>query len=99
MYNYRSNGAGITSTSKCSKKSLDTVWVVQQMIPWRRALGGSFDQWMFDQTLRRFGPLAYDRLQALDDIEMHSAFALMCDVFASVPEFEGDADHYAGALG
>lgn len=43
---------------------------------------------MFDQTLKQFGTLARDRLAALDDAEMRSAFALMCDILASVPEFE-----------
>lgn len=88
VYNYRNNPTSITHASKRSKKSLDTVWIVQQMISWRRALGGTFDQFMFDQTLKQFGALAYDRLAALDDAETQSAFALMCDVFSSVPEFE-----------
>lgn len=88
VYNYRNNPTSISHTSKRSKKSLDTVWIVQQMILWRRALGGAFDQFMFDQTLKQFGMLAYDRLTALDDAEMRSAFALMCDILASVPEFE-----------
>lgn len=88
VYNYRNNPTSITHTSKRSKKSLDTVWIVQQMISWRRALGGAFDQFMFDQTLKQFGTLARDRLAALDDAEMRSAFALMCDILASVPEFE-----------
>lgn len=87
-YHYRVNRKGICHTSRRSKKSLDTVWIVQQMILWRRALGGAFDQLMFDQTLKQFGMLAYDRLTALDGAEMRSAFALMCDILASVPEFE-----------
>lgn len=88
VYRYRINRKGICHTSQRSKKSLDTVWIVQQMILWRRALGGAFDQFMFDQTLKQFGMLAYDRLIALDGAEMCSAFALMCDILASVPEFE-----------
>lgn len=88
VYHYRVNRNGISHTSKTSKKSLDTVWVVQQMLAWRRSLGGAFDQWLFDQTLRQFGSLAYDRLEALDEEEKRPAFALMCDVLSSEPEFE-----------
>lgn len=70
VYLYRNNSKGITSNAKRSKKGLDTVWIVDELLSWCEQLGIPFDQRLYDTTLRQFGPIVWGRTRALDRKEI-----------------------------
>lgn len=74
VYCYRANPRGITATSVHSKKSLDSIWVVLEMLDEMRRLGIDMTLVLYEQTLHQFGPLLKARLASLDDSELHLAF-------------------------
>lgn len=74
VYYYRANPEGITATSASSKKSLDSIWVVMEMLDEMQRLGIDMTPVLYEQTLRQFGPLLRARLASLDDLELQLAF-------------------------
>lgn len=88
-YCYRMNGGSITNTCKASYKSLDSYWIVEEMIEWCRRLGIELGQGLYDQTLRQFGPLLLDRTSILNDDQRASLFVLCSNLINTVGEFDG----------
>lgn len=88
VYRYRQHGESITAKCSRSKKGADTYWVVEAMLEWCRSLDIKFDQRIFEQTLKQFGPLALSRSAALSSNELCAFFACCCELLRSVPEFE-----------
>ena len=86
-YRYRQHGESITAKCSRSKKGVDTYWVVEAMLEWCRSLGIKFDQRLFEQTLKQFGPLALSRSAALSSNELCAFFICCCSLLESVPEF------------
>ena len=86
VYNYRLNPKGITSTSRSSKRSLDSIWVVLEMFDEMQRLGISMTPLLYEQTLRQFGPLLRARLQLLDNRELQLAFQCCSAIVQSIPE-------------
>ena len=84
VYSYRKQTASITVTSRSSKRSVDTYFVTEAMVEWRRALGPELDQAMFDQTLYQLGPLLLNRTVALDEDESRCLFVLAAGLLKSL---------------
>ena len=83
VYLYRNNSKGITSTCAASKKGLDTLWIVDELLRWSCQLGIPFDHAMYERVILQFGPIMWGRLRALTERERISAFAYACDLLAS----------------
>lgn len=88
-YCYRLNAGSITNTCKGSYKSLDSYWIVEEMIDWCRRLGIGLDQGIYDQTLRQFGPLLLSRTAILNDNQRAGLFVLCSNFVNSTKEFNG----------
>lgn len=82
VYLYRNNSKGITSTCNSSKKGLDTLWIVDELLKWDRQLGIPFDQPMYERVVRQLGPMLWGRTMALDERERIAAFTYSCDLLA-----------------
>ena len=83
VYLYRHNSKGITSTCNSSKKGLDTLWIVDELLRWNRQLGNPFDQTMYERVIYQLGPILWGRTVALDEREHIAAFAYSCDLLAA----------------
>lgn len=92
VYYYRANPEGITATSLHSKKSLDSIWVVMEMLDEMQRLGIDLTAVLYEQTLRQFGPLLKVRLAPLDESELKLAFqccsAVICALLERFGAFE-----------
>ena len=84
VYSYRKQAGSITSTSRSSKRSVDTFFVTEAMLAWREAMGLPFDQQTYDQTLYQLGTLLANRTVALDDDESRCLFAIASNLIKTV---------------
>lgn len=83
VYLYRRNSTGITSTSGRSKKGLDTLWIVDEMLQWDDLLGIPFDLEMYDRVIWQLGVLLWARTPALNERERRAMFVYACDILRS----------------
>lgn len=88
-YCYRLNSGSITNTSKASYKSLDSYWIIEEMIEWCRRLGIELGQELYDQTLRQLGPLLLYRTSILNDEQRVALFVLASNLINETEEFRG----------
>ena len=88
-YCYRMNAGSITNTCKASYKSLDSYWIVEEMLDWCLRLGIALNQGLYDQTLRQFGPLILDRTSILNDDQRAGLFVLCSNLINTTEEFDG----------
>ena len=86
VYCYRVNPEGITRTSARSKKSLDSFWVVLEMLDEMQRLGIDMTSALYEQTLRQFGPLLKARLASFDDSDLRLAFQCCSAVIQTLPK-------------
>lgn len=77
---YRQNRKGISKTSGKSKKSLDTIWIVDILLQWRSQLSMKFNQAMYDRLIMQFGVLMRQRTAALSLREKRAMFIYACDI-------------------
>ena len=63
-----------------SKKSLDTLWIVDELLGWNEQLCIPFDQGMYERVLWRLGMLPWARTFALTERERVAMFVSACDV-------------------
>lgn len=76
VYHYRVNPKGIAHSASSSLKSLDSYYVVEEMLRWRRHFGMPLDQAAYDRTIRQLGPLLVSRTACLSVNSMVDLFAL-----------------------
>lgn len=88
-YLRRNRGDSITHTAPRSYRSLDSYWVVEEMLGWCGILGIAIDQQIYDQTIRQFGPLLLERTEILFDQERRALFSLCCSLLGSIAGFDG----------
>lgn len=81
VYLYRHNNKGIMAASNTSKRGLDTLWVVEEMLAWERQLGIPLDQGVYDTLIYQLGPLLWKRTSALTEVERRATFAYASDLF------------------
>lgn len=74
VYGYRINSAGITATSSRFKKSVDTFWVVEELLAWDAQDGRPLDERLRQTVLWQLGPIAVWRTMALNGKEMRTFF-------------------------
>ena len=65
-YLRRGRGDSITATAPTKPKSIDSFWVVEEMLDWCDALGIPMTD-VYGQTIRQFGPILLSRTQWMDD--------------------------------
>lgn len=80
VYLYRYNGDGIMSRSRSSKKSLDTLWIVDEMCKWCNELHISKDVKFYDKVLWQLGPLLWERTVGLTAKEHLAMFRYASDL-------------------
>lgn len=84
VYLYRRNSKGITGTCGRSKKGLDTLWIVEELLDWDKQLGIPFDQGMYNRVVWQLGIMLWGRIPALSEAERVAAFAYACDMLAEL---------------
>ena len=67
----------ITATHDSSPKSLDSFWVVEEMIDWCHRLGISLER-VYEQTVVQFGSLLWNRTRSLGDYQKRCLFVCCC---------------------
>lgn len=80
VYLYRSNSKGITNTAFRSKKGLDTLWIVDELLSWNQQLGVAVDDALHEKILMQLGPTLWVRTGALSESERIAMFAYACNV-------------------
>lgn len=83
VYLYRQNKHSITHSTATSKKGLDTLWIVEELLEWDRMLDIPFDQEMYERVLWQFGPLLWERTAALSRQEHLAMFAHASGILAA----------------
>lgn len=76
VYNYRINLKGITATHKESIKSLDTYWIVEEVVKIANELGIKNDNIMYKFTLFQLSNMLYCRLATFDKSIIKNVFIL-----------------------
>lgn len=91
----------ITATHDGSPKSIDSFWVVEEMIDWCRKLSIPLER-VYEQTVVQFGSLLWDRTRSLDDYQRRCLFVCCCclveRVFGTLRE-TGSLPRLDGRLG
>jgi len=87
LYRYRIRNTSISKTSKYSKKCVDTYWVVEQLLYWCCLLNIDINYYIYSQTIKQFGPLAFNRVSALSLEELH-AFFVCCSSLVNSKYFK-----------
>ncbi len=82
VYLHRKNRGSITHTAGRSKKGLDTLWIIRELLEWDKQLGIPFDQGMYDRVIWQLGTILWGRIPALNENERIAAFAYGCDLLA-----------------
>ena len=80
VYWYRENPKGITNISKINKKSIDTYWILEQMLEDMKFLDISYTQDIYEETLRQV-KLNFTRTRRMDDLTQKSIFTLTANIF------------------
>ena len=88
VYNRRQRSTSITHVATKNYKSLDSYWIVEEMLQWCKQLHIPFNQHLYELTVRQFGPLLYWRTLFLNDVQRRALFACCCDLLASYKEFD-----------
>lgn len=65
-YLRRYRGDSITAVAFTNQKSIDSFWVVEEMLDWCDALGIPMTD-VYEQTIRQFGPILLSRTKWMDD--------------------------------
>lgn len=63
---YRDNPTSITNTAGKSYKSLDSLWIAEELIDWCRMLGVPFDERLMNAVVYQLGPVTLGRNRILD---------------------------------
>ncbi|MFM7269302.1 MAG: glycosyltransferase family 2 protein [Cyanobium sp.] len=79
--------------SQCGKsphtyKSIDSYWILEDLLPLCRELGIPLSQNLYDRTIMQLGPLLRGRTNALKKQERKALFSSCCDLIANTPEFD-----------
>lgn len=65
-YLYRDNPTSITNTCGESYKSLDSLWIIEELLDWCRGLGVPFDEKLMNAVVYQLGPITLGRNRILD---------------------------------
>ena len=76
VYAYRVNTSGITFTSKQSTKSLDSYWIIENLLEERERLGLEMDTKLYTLVKQQLTNHLYRRIYHLDSEVVESAFIL-----------------------
>lgn len=88
VYRYRKHRDAITATSRDSKRAVDTFFVTEEMIKWRRDRQLELDSSLLIQTLKQLGPLLLARTTKLSEYERKCLFVAASSLLSSIDEFE-----------
>lgn len=86
-YFYRMHANGQCGLSPLTYKSLDSYWILEDMLALCRKLGIPISPKLYDLTLIQMGPLLRGRASVLKKDERKALFSTCCDLLASTPEF------------
>lgn len=90
-YAWRRNPKGITFSSARKKRSLQTYWIVEDMLKRAEALAIPRDSLYLAILLKQLGPVAYKRLEGLDEDVQRVVFELSCRLVARWSDVGGDS--------
>lgn len=96
-YLYRIRSGSIVDASLSNPKALDTYWVLEELLGWRRSLGITLTQADLNRLLPSFGPTLLARVTFLDVNDLRVLFSLLCDLFATLDELSDAHTSRGGA--
>lgn len=79
VYAYRINPNGITATAKNNPKSLDTYWILDELLEQAERIGLVKDDVLFRILLKQYSIINYARLKNLGEDILKNVFLLSCD--------------------
>lgn len=80
VYRYRINEQGITRTFSKTNKGIDTIWVVEILMDWRKQRGITMNAAFYRFLLTQLGKMTYVRVCNYDEIIIQSVFILAADI-------------------
>lgn len=98
-YMYRSRSTSISRSVSGNPRSVETYWIIEELIEECRFLGVPFDQYLYARTIKQFGAVAYRRVFALDNEIQRIFFTACSEFFVSIPEFKSFWHTQDGILG
>jgi len=87
-YFYRVHADSQCGKSPLTYKSIDSYWILEDMLDLCRKLSITISQRLYDQTLIQLGPLLRGRTNILNKHERKVLFSTCCDLFQSTAEFQ-----------
>lgn len=86
-YCYRIRPGSIMQSTPSNVKGLDSYWVLDELISWRKQLGFIYGKSDYEKILPLFGPLLLGRTVALNNKAREALFICCCETFCSINEF------------
>ncbi|KFI98641.1 glycosyltransferase family 2 protein [Bifidobacterium subtile] len=83
LYRYRSSSI----SHALNVKSIDTYWIVEELLHDCRKARVPFDQRLYDTTIHHLGQLMYWRTRNFPPEQQQILFSVCCDLLGSIPEF------------
>ena len=80
VYNYRINTLGITATAPKSIKSIDTYFIIEDIINIQKKIGLDIDEKLYYFLLYHLGLINYNRLKVFGDEICKNIFVLSCNI-------------------
>lgn len=89
VYLRRNNPSSIVHTSKNSYKSLDSYWIIEELLRWCEVLGIPLDSNLYFNVLSQLGPILYERTRLLNEEERRALFVVCRKLLLSLKRPDG----------
>lgn len=97
-YLYRNNPASITNTACGSYKSLDSLWIAEELLDWCRYLEVPFGERLLNALVYQLGPITLGRNNLLDSYGRRCLFACASELLRATEELD-DVHNTVDGLG
>lgn len=84
VYGYRKNNNSITHISKNSTKSIDTYWIIEEILMKYKEVGLPYDEITYKITLVQLSSILYRRIYRLDESIKKNVFILACKIINEI---------------
>ena len=92
VYQYRINPNGISKSGRSSLKSIDTYWIVEEVLAMRQKLGMANNDRIYELTRYQLSRMLLGRIRKLDGRVKKAAFVLSCGIMDNLKDFREAAN-------
>ena len=80
VYEYRINPEGISQTARCSVKSIDHYWVMEDILDKYEQIGLEYDEILFNLVLDHMSKFLYRRISLMPEETVENVFYMACEM-------------------